>query len=66
MAMAIACFWGRPSFLSVLMLELMAFLEDPFFRGMAHHHGSVERVDGVDQWDQDPGGESEGDEVDSG
>lgn len=33
-AMATACLCGRPAFISVLMLWLTVFLEEPFFSGM--------------------------------
>ena len=34
MAIAMACFWGRPSFIILEMLENIAFLDEPFLSGM--------------------------------
>jgi hypothetical protein len=33
-AMAMACFWGLPDFISDRMLAEMVFFDEPFFSGM--------------------------------
>jgi len=33
-AIATACFWGLPAFISVLIFVLIVFFEEPFFSGM--------------------------------
>src|SRR5215207_1814217 len=40
-AMATACLVGRPSFLSVLMLEEIAFFDLPFLSGMVPHNLAI-------------------------
>jgi hypothetical protein len=40
-AIATACFCGLPAFISVLMLELIVFREEPFLRGIDVSPASV-------------------------